>query len=192
MGFFVKSPSCVLFYPCRILTDAYFAPLCARPKPVILMIIDGFGIAPTAEGNAVGPAKMLCFPAISYLPIRPMTVLASAESVGLSWGEMGNLRGRSQRSGQGRIFYQSLSAHFAYQSKTGALSRTGVARRDRAREEIKKARCISCGLDSPRGAVHAADEHLFALLNCAGAKKWKMFAVHAFLDGRLRFLQQRN
>src|SRR5690349_15668087 len=78
----------------------------SRLKPVVLIIIDGFGIAPAAEGNAVRAAKM---PVMQKLieSYPAMTLRASAEAVGLSWGEMGNSEVGHLTIGSGRIFYQS-------------------------------------------------------------------------------------
>ena len=58
-----------------------------RPKPVILLMIDGFGVAPAGPGNAIAAAKMPIFRHLidSY---PAMTVQASGAAVGLNWGEM--------------------------------------------------------------------------------------------------------
>ena len=78
-----------------------------RPKPVILLICDGFGVAPDSEGNAVRKAHMPNFERLiqSY---PAMTLQASGEAVGLSWGEMGNSEVGHLTIGAGRIFYQSF------------------------------------------------------------------------------------
>ena len=57
-------------------------------KPVVLAILDGFGVAPPAEGNAIADANMPVFRRLveSY---PAMTVHGSGGAVGLSWGEMG-------------------------------------------------------------------------------------------------------
>src|SRR5689334_20062885 len=79
----------------------------ARPKPVVLMVLDGFGVAPPTDGNAVSAAKMPNFR--KYVESYPaMTVLASGSAVGLSWGEMGNSEVGHLTIGAGRIFFQSL------------------------------------------------------------------------------------
>ena len=60
-----------------------------RPKPLVLIILDGWGVAPDGEGNALTRAKT---PNLNkYIHMYPtMTVMASGQEVGLSWGEMGN------------------------------------------------------------------------------------------------------
>ena len=152
-----------------------------RPKPVILMIIDGFGIAPTAEGNAVHSAKMPVFQQLvtSY---PAMTVLASAESVGLSWGEMGNSEVGHITIGAGRIFYQSYP-RISISIENGEFFKNPALLGAIEHAKKSKGTLHLMGLDSP-GAVHAADEHLFALLELCRREKVEDVAVHAFLDGR--------
>ncbi|MBU1033096.1 MAG: 2,3-bisphosphoglycerate-independent phosphoglycerate mutase [Patescibacteria group bacterium] len=152
-----------------------------RPKPVVLAILDGFGIAPTAEGNAVKAAKMPVFQKlISSYPA--MTVNASGDAVGLSWGEMGNSEVGHLAIGVGRIFYQSfprISMAIAngefYENQT-LLSAVEHALTNKSNLHLM-------GLVSP-GAVHASDEHLYALLELCKRKKLDRVFVHAFLDGR--------
>ncbi len=153
----------------------------ARPKPVVLVIIDGFGIAPQAEGNAIREAKM---PVMQRLVegYPAMTLRASAEAVGLSWGEMGNSEVGHLTIGAGRVLYQSLPRiSMAIESgeffKNTAL--TGAV------EHVKKSggTLHLMGLVSP-GGVHASDDHLYALLMLCKKMKCDRVAVHAFLDGR--------
>jgi 2,3-bisphosphoglycerate-independent phosphoglycerate mutase len=152
-----------------------------RIKPVVLIIIDGFGIAPGTEGNAVRAAKM---PVLQKLieSYPAMTLRASAEAVGLAWGEMGNSEVGHVTIGAGRIFFQSYprismsienGEFFENQALVGAI------------EHAKKTggTLHLMGLVSP-GAVHASDEHLYALLQLCKKKKFDRVAVHAFLDGR--------
>src|SRR3989339_1801565 len=78
-----------------------------RPKPVILAILDGFGIAPPSKGNGVTLAKKPVFDhLIATYPV--MTLQASGEAVGLSWGEMGNSEVGHLNLGSGKIVYQTL------------------------------------------------------------------------------------
>jgi len=59
-----------------------------RPHPVVLIILDGFGISPPSRANAISLAKTPNFDKYaSNYPIMPLA--ASGEAVGLSWGEMG-------------------------------------------------------------------------------------------------------
>ena len=61
----------------------------ARPKPVVLIILDGWGVAPPGRGNAIALAKT---PNMDRLASTYFTVLlqAAGEAVGALWGDMGN------------------------------------------------------------------------------------------------------
>ena len=77
-------------------------------KPALLVIMDGFGLAPTGPENAVSQAKL---PYIqSLLATYPHTTLgASGEDVGLPDGQMGNSEVGHLNIGAGRIVFQELS-----------------------------------------------------------------------------------
>src|SRR3989344_5238350 len=79
----------------------------SRPKPVMLLIFDGFGIAPPSKGNAVSLAKK---PVLDNLIANypTLTLQASGEAVGLSWGEVGNSEVCHLNLGAGNIIYQTL------------------------------------------------------------------------------------
>lgn len=153
----------------------------SRPKPVVLIVLDGFGIAPTAEGNAVRQAQMPNFQKLvtSY---PAMTVNASGESVGLSWGEMGNSEVGHLTIGAGRIFYQSFP-RISRAIENGEFFENAVLLSAIEHAAKKKSNLHLMGLVSP-GAVHASDEHLYALLELCKRKKFDRVFVHAFLDGR--------
>ncbi|MBI2477082.1 2,3-bisphosphoglycerate-independent phosphoglycerate mutase, partial [Candidatus Uhrbacteria bacterium] len=78
-----------------------------RPTPLVLLVLDGFGIAPPDSGNAVVAAAT---PVLDQLlaTYPSMTLRASGEAVGLSWGEMGNSEVGHLTIGAGRVYYQSL------------------------------------------------------------------------------------
>ena len=77
-----------------------------HPKPVVLIILDGFGIAPDADGNAISRANMPNFK--KFVETHPaMTVHGSGGAVGLSWGDMGNSEVGHITIGAGKIFYQN-------------------------------------------------------------------------------------
>src|SRR3989344_7768369 len=78
-----------------------------RPKPVILLIFNGFGIAPPGNGNAVTLSKK---PVLDHMiaTYPTLTLQASGEAVGLSWGEMGNSEVCHLNLGSGQIVYQTL------------------------------------------------------------------------------------
>src|SRR3989344_2988151 len=78
------------------------------PRPLVMLILDGYGISFIKEGNAIMAAKK---PNIDRLMREyPMAVVgAGGEEVGLPWGEMGNSETGHQNIGSGRIMYQFLS-----------------------------------------------------------------------------------
>ncbi len=144
--------------------------------------MDGFGIAPMGEGNAIAEAQMPYFHKLvqSY---PAMTVQASGEAVGLSWGEMGNSEVGHLTIGAGRIFYQSLP-RINLSIENGEFFSNAVFKK--AIEKVKRSggKLHLMGLVSP-GGVHASQTHLHALLDlCKREGLTQNVFVHAFLDGR--------
>ena len=152
-----------------------------RPKPVILLIIDGFGIAPVGLGNAVAESNMPVFHRlISRYPA--MTVQANGPAVGLSWGEMGNSEVGHLTIGAGRIFYQSLP-RINLSIESGEFFEQPVFKKAVEHARSHNGTLHLMGIVSP-GNVHASQEHLHALLDFCQREKYDKVAVHAFLDGR--------
>jgi 2,3-bisphosphoglycerate-independent phosphoglycerate mutase len=153
----------------------------SRPKPLVLIIIDGFGIAPQAEGNAVYDAKMPVFKRLleSY---PAMTVHGSGGAVGLSWGEMGNSEVGHLTIGAGRIFYQSLP-RINLSIETQEFFANPVLKKAVAHAKSSGGRLHLMGLLS-QGNVHASQEHLNALLEFCKREGLDDVPVHCFLDGR--------
>ncbi|MFA6099362.1 MAG: 2,3-bisphosphoglycerate-independent phosphoglycerate mutase [Patescibacteria group bacterium] len=152
-----------------------------RSKPVILIVVDGLGVAPDADGNAVTRANM---PNFRHLveTYPAMTLRANGEAVGLSWGQMGNSEVGHLTIGAGRIFFQSLprislsiedGTFFQNQALLGAIEH---ARKNKGTLHLM-------GLCSP-GGVHAHMDHLYALLQLCKKQKFDRVAIHAFMDGR--------
>ena len=153
----------------------------AKPKPVVLMVLDGFGIAPDADGNAVTHAQMPRFQhAIQTYPA--MTVLASGSAVGLSWGEMGNSEVGHLTIGAGRIFFQSLP-RITFSIENGEFYQNKAFLEAVAHAQKTGGAVHLMGLVSP-GNVHASDAHCVALLELCKRQKFDRVFVHAFLDGR--------
>src|SRR3989344_2316823 len=78
-----------------------------RPKPVVLAILDGWGVAPPSDGNAITTAQT---PNMDrFIREYPaMTLFASSTEVGLFFGEMGNSEVGHLNIGAGRVYYQTL------------------------------------------------------------------------------------
>src|SRR3989344_1858015 len=78
-----------------------------KNRPVVLAILDGWGVAPDSPGNALTRAKLPNFK--RFLHEYPaMTLYASGNEVGLMFGEMGNSEVGHLNIGAGRVYYQSL------------------------------------------------------------------------------------
>ncbi len=152
-----------------------------RTKPVILAVIDGFGVAPSIDGNAVREARM---PVMQRLieSYPAMTVNASGMAVGLSWGEMGNSEVGHLTIGAGRVFYQSLPRlNVAIENGEFYQNAMLVKAAEHARKTGGTLHLM--GLVS-QGGVHAEQEHVYALLEFCNRQKISKVAIHAFLDGR--------
>ena len=134
-------------------------------KPVLLMILDGWGIAPADKTNAAAMAKTPNLD--SYFANYPHTTLeASGKAVGLPAGQIGNSEVGHLNIGAGRIIYQSLT------------------RIDKAIEDgdLYKNEELSRVMDETKQAGKAL--HLLALICMAKVKGLTKVYVHAFLDGR--------
>ena len=76
-------------------------------RPVILIILDGWGVAPPSQSNAITMAQLPVFNKLTRL-YPSMTIQASGEAVGLSWGEPGNSEVGHLNIGAGAIVWQSF------------------------------------------------------------------------------------
>ena len=149
-------------------------------KPLLLMILDGFGIAPP-EGNAIAAAKT---PNLDRLfSSNPLTQIgASGLDVGLPDGQMGNSEVGHTNIGAGRIVYQELTriTKTIEDGKLGDVEPI-VNAMDSALKNGTSLHLM--GLMSP-GGVHSHMEHLYGILQLAKDKGLEKVYVHAFLDGR--------
>lgn len=152
-----------------------------RPKPLVLAILDGWGIAPPGDGNAIAQAKT---PHIDrFIREYPaMTLFASGNEVGLSFGEMGNSEVGHLNIGAGRVYYQTFPRINKSIADGSFFSVDALVK---AAEHVKKHNSALhlLGLVSS-GNVHASEDHLYALLDFAKQQKIKKVFVHAVLDGR--------
>ncbi|MBI2355744.1 MAG: 2,3-bisphosphoglycerate-independent phosphoglycerate mutase [Candidatus Doudnabacteria bacterium] len=150
-------------------------------KKLLLVVLDGFGIATASHGNAV----TLAAPAtINYLIDNfPATTLqASGPAVGLPWGEMGNSEVGHLNLGAGRIVGQDLSRiTLAIEDRSFFRNEAFLAAAAHAKKYSSNLHFM--GLVSP-GGVHSYDEHLYALLGLMAEHKLKNVYIHMFTDGR--------
>ncbi len=150
-------------------------------KKVLLMILDGWGIAVNKKVSAVDQART---PFIDSLYQRyPNTRLqASGLAVGLPEGQMGNSEVGHMNIGAGRIVYQDL-VRINKALKEGELDQNPVLNEafDYAKKNGRKVHFIGLVSD---GGVHSHIEHLKGLISLAHSKGVGDLFVHAFLDGR--------
>lgn len=152
-----------------------------RPKPVALVILDGWGIAPKGRGNAIVGAATPNFDKLAAA-YPAMTLRASGDEVGLSWGEMGTSEVGHLNLGTGRIFYQTLP-RINKAIGDGSFFRNKILREAAERVKKHKSNLHLMGLTSA-GRVHTTIEHIYALLKFAKEQKIKNVFIHVFLDGR--------
>ena len=149
--------------------------------PLLLMILDGWGIAPPGPFNAATEAKT---PHLSqYFHDYPHTqIVCSGEDVGLPAGQMGNSEVGHMNIGSGRIIYQELT-RISKAIRDGDFFKNPVllAAMQDARDKGKALHLLGLVSD---GGVHSHIEHLFALLELAKRCGLHKVFVHAFLDGR--------
>ena len=149
-------------------------------KPLILMILDGFGVAPS-EGNAIYAADT---PNLDRLfKDNALTeIYASGLSVGLPDGQMGNSEVGHTNIGAGRIVYQELTRITKTINEDKLKDNEAIV--NAMDNALKNGTSLHLmGLMSP-GGVHSHMEHLYGILRLAKAKGLSKVYVHAFLDGR--------
>ncbi len=149
-------------------------------KPLALIIMDGFGIAP-ADGNAIEAAKT---PALDKIfSSNPITQIgASGMDVGLPDGQMGNSEVGHTNMGAGRIVYQELTRITKSINDGDFFNNEALnLAMDNA---LKNGTSLHLfGLLS-NGGVHSHNTHLYGILEMAKKKGLTDVFVHAFLDGR--------
>lgn len=149
-------------------------------KPLILMILDGFGIAPV-EGNAIKAANK---PNLDkYFSENPVTQIgASGMDVGLPDGQMGNSEVGHTNMGAGRIVYQELTRI------TKTIKDDKLKDNEAISNAIDKALANGTALHLmgllSDGGVHSHIEHLYGIVELAKAKGLEKVYIHCFLDGR--------
>ena len=152
-----------------------------RHLPALLVIMDGFGLAPEGSDNAVSAAST---PFIDELYAKyPHTTLgASGEDVGLPAGQMGNSEVGHLNIGAGRIVFQELS-RINNAIKDGSLKENVVF--TKTMDDVASAgkTLHLMGLMSP-GGVHSMQSHCEALVSMAAERGVKTVRVHCFMDGR--------
>ncbi len=150
-------------------------------KPLMLMILDGWGYREAEEGNAVLAART---PNLDRLLNEcPWCFLeASGEAVGLPEGQMGNSEVGHLNIGAGRVVYQDLT-RINVSIRNGDFFKNSVLRDAISNVKLNDSSLHLMGLVS-YGGVHSYMTHLYALIKLAKEKGLKKVYIHVFLDGR--------
>ncbi|KKQ51413.1 phosphoglycerate mutase (2,3-diphosphoglycerate-independent) [Candidatus Woesebacteria bacterium RIFCSPHIGHO2_01_FULL_39_17] len=150
-------------------------------KPTILLILDGFGLAPASEGNAITLAKTPNYDRLLE-KFPHAELIASGESVGLPANEVGNTEVGHLTLGAGRVILQDLKRiNLAIEKGTffdnkAFLGATAHIKRFNSKLHIM-------GLVSS-GNVHSSLAHLYAILQLCKKEDIKDAYLHVFTDGR--------
>lgn len=150
-------------------------------KPVVLVVLDGWGISNNSKGNVLKETEL---PTIEKLDhYYPMTTLqASGISVGLFWGESGNSEVGHMALGAGKIVYQNLPRiTLSIQDRTFYSNPALTKIMDSVKEKGSSLHLM--GLIG-QGSVHSYIEHLYAIIEMAKEKGLEKVYIHAFTDGR--------
>ncbi|WP_300652047.1 2,3-bisphosphoglycerate-independent phosphoglycerate mutase [Pseudomonas sp.] len=153
----------------------------ATPKPLVLIILDGFGHSDSTEYNAIHAAKT---PVYDHLcATQPHSLISgSGMDVGLPDGQMGNSEVGHMNLGAGRVVYQDFTRvtkairdgeFFENPAITHAV--------DQAVSAGKAVHILGLLSD---GGVHSHQDHLVAMAELAAQRGAEKIYLHAFLDGR--------
>ncbi|MGH8042099.1 MAG: 2,3-bisphosphoglycerate-independent phosphoglycerate mutase [Rudaea sp.] len=152
-----------------------------RPKPVLLLILDGWGYREERDNNAIAQAAAPNWRRL--LATCPHTLVQThGQHVGLPDGQMGNSEVGHMNIGAGRIVYQDLTqidaaiADGSFFHNAALLQACAAAKSGGGTLHV-------FGLLSP-GGVHSSEDHVFALLDMLSKSGVERVDVHAFLDGR--------
>src|SRR5271170_6468317 len=150
------------------------------PRPVVLVILDGFGERAEKEDNAVRLATTPTLDAL-YARYPHTTIGTSGPDVGLPEGQMGNSEVGHLNFGAGRIAMMDMT-RIDKAVLEGTLATNAVVRAQIFAAKERGGRLHLLGLVSD-GGVHSSLTHLFALIDIAH-RRGVPVVIHAFLDGR--------
>ena len=150
-------------------------------KQLVMVIMDGYGLAEPSKGNAVANAKTPNLDEI--FKNNPHTELsASGEDVGLPEGQMGNSEVGHTNIGAGRVVYQDLPMITREINLGTFFENEALLKAVNSCKEKDKALHLM-GLVSS-GGVHSHITHLFGLLELAKRNSLAKVFIHCFMDGR--------
>jgi 2,3-bisphosphoglycerate-independent phosphoglycerate mutase len=152
-----------------------------KPGPLVLVVLDGWGLREAREGNAIKLARTPTY--LELLDRFPHSSLqASGEFVGLPEGQMGNSEVGHITMGAGRIVYQDLT-RIDKSIRDGDFFEKPALSDAMTRCQGDKHALHLVGLVSPNG-IHSHTRHLYALIEMAAKYKLTRVFVQGFTDGR--------
>lgn len=151
------------------------------PRPLLLIVLDGWGVHPRTEGNAILQASTPNMDSLTgHYPST--TISISGLDVGLPEGQMGNSEVGHMHLGSGRVVYQDLTLIHRAIDDGSFLSNPVLL------DAIKAAKAAGGRLHFMGllgdGGVHSHQRHLEALVELASREKAEAIFLHLFLDGR--------
>jgi 2,3-bisphosphoglycerate-independent phosphoglycerate mutase len=152
-----------------------------RPKPLVLIILDGWGYSPKTEANAIALARKPTYDRL--LREYPNTLIhTSGKYVGLPNGQMGNSEVGHLNIGAGRIVHMDITRiDLMIENGEFFSNSTLLAAMKHARSGGRRLHLFGLVSD---GGVHSRQAHLYALLKMARQNGVDRVFVHAFMDGR--------
>ncbi len=151
------------------------------PRPMALIILDGWGLREEEEYNAIAVASTPVWDRL-WKECPHTTLHTSGSAVGLPSGQMGNSEVGHLNLGSGRVVYQEFT-RVSRSIRTGSFfsNATLVGAVEKVLENDSALHIL--GLLSP-GGVHSHEEHIHAMARLAAERGVTRICVHAFLDGR--------
>lgn len=153
----------------------------ATPTPLMLLVLDGWGINDRSEGNAIHLANTPFYDSL-FTRFPHTAIEASGEAVGLPEGQMGNSEVGHLNLGAGRIIYQDFT-RISKAGRDGSLAANEALNKAITKVLKNDSTLHLMGLVSD-GGVHSHIDHLKTLITAAKEKKAGRLRIHAFLDGR--------
>ncbi len=150
-------------------------------KPVVLLVLDGWGLSNTIQGNPIREAKLPTFEKLNrYYPMT--TLQASGVSVGLPWNTAGNSEVGHMTMGAGQVIYQNFP-RITLSMQDGTFFKNEAFLK--AINQAKAGHKLHIMGLLGEGAVHSYHDHLHALLKMAQDEGLKNnLFLHIFTDGR--------
>ncbi|MEE4245819.1 MAG: 2,3-bisphosphoglycerate-independent phosphoglycerate mutase [Kangiellaceae bacterium] len=152
-----------------------------KAKPMVLLILDGWGHSEEIDNNAILAAKTPNFDRL-WQDCPHTLISGSGLDVGLPSGQMGNSEVGHLNLGAGRVVYQDYT-RITQAVEDGSLLDNQVLQTAIDQAVAKQSAVHLIGLLSP-GGVHSHEDHIIAMLDMAKQRGAKQVYLHAFLDGR--------